>query len=322
LTAWRLSLNGEVVIDETWPPGTLGPGTIAPGVVFDSQRFPDGTPVTVTLTVTDNADRTASASGTAVVMNRALLMSRNDFSLVNGGYGARGAYNGLAMSRYVRVLLNQLGWSANDLWNPQSSGWLAGKCIYYVNTHGSVSNWHWTDSNDPNKEVNREEVYPTAAYGGQFDYLTWRQQINGSSRPPYNSTELPPTRLGFLASCYNGSNADFLSIVYPYCTWYDPDPPPVVNSAVCGFVPSILVRHHQELANWFFSCLTFHWTVEQARAYTGYHAWLHEFEVEPYGEPSRPFQMSDIQAFGDPHTRACGVYTGTEQEAPHIWFRE
>lgn len=288
------------------------PATVAKGldVTFDSTHFPDGEAVHVVVTGEDSFGQHYQAMGQAPAKNFALLGNdgfttqpwhlppppTQSYSAVRSKLQAAAANYGVGKYRiWSRV------WDAfvAEEWRSL----LGGANFVYVTGHGTPDIYEMDDGTyfqDENgaSEPNSHFVVLRDSVGAAFTATTY---------PPYNPSGVPPCNFMFLDTC-DTLSADFSHVLYPFLNLYDgAGSPAPLNQFVGGWKVKTSSHDSRYFAQVLMGYIASGWTARNAvwkmaevAGQAGKKVWNTQTTITP----------AHTNMFGDPFTKACGVYTG------------
>lgn len=302
----ELALNGHVVDSFSYVSGEPQPLSLPLQARFDSTYFGDGGTIVVSLEALDNFGRLNSASNSAPLKNKAKLFQLEEFSdsiLEN----AIPPVNSALMSvDYATTVHNDSSWTHQTIRDE-----LSDCAILFIASHGNKLS-HLLGN-----------LMPLYA---DF-YRPYREFVNGSGLPPFNSSGSPPTALMHLLACWCGSPSPvwpvenrFAQVMYPYDTAYNEG---TANQALIAYDGEIVIDEMALLASRFTNyAVNETWTINEARDRTLYANILFEdihIRVKVGGELKVMNVREEMRLWGDFHTRIKWLYTGSIVEAPSLW---
>ena len=292
--------------------------------LFDSTHFSANSSVNVEFQAMDDYGRlyppSQPASGSAIVLNRGVSFDRHDFSQLVGGSGGYMAWMKLGPTHYDRLYINDYHWDYHSILNN-----LGNAGILYINTHGnSDPSVHLTDTDEDGGLSDFVFGRFLSNYDPCHNYFQWRNTLNGSGYPPFNSTHNPPTNLFILEACLSQLTDDFKKILCPFDNAYGDQ---MADQAVIGWTDLEYIDQTSFRAQLLFNRMrdlkyTVFEAVDSLIQYSAAH-WDISHQSGPWQYCTanhRNITFDYLTISGDPYMRPFAVYTGDFDLPSTGWY--
>lgn len=290
-------------------PDPGGPMSMSLSVAFDSTHFNNGDFVFVKFKVVDVVygilpTVKESAPGVARVHNMAYGFEHHDANAEPNSHGGVLATAAFEAMNYQKEEHFADSWVVPTV---ESNSYDA--AALYFNSHCSGSFLYMDDNT---------ALFPS-------DVLAWRNTINGTGLPPFNSTGLPFTSFVLLDVCSGAADGRFNKWFWPY---YRGDFPgtPCINQALFGYSDLTYWNDRVNMASLYWPMLEEGRTVVEMRNWlvTACAGYWNEFAPKKYVKITPAarsvLNITDCPIWGDPYARLKGVYTGNTTW-PVGWYR-
>lgn len=302
----RLSINGQVVKEETWspPPQPYMPPRLSATlrVMFDSSAFPAGSSATILIEGWDQYNRKYSGSGSGPVVN-GLFVARQNEDRIN-------TWNAPPITTWMlNALTNYEYYSMPGDWRKPD----------YFPIHESANVIVYAGHGTP---TFHQDGFPSGGNVLPADYLANRtSRFSGLSLPPFNATGGVPTNFLHVLHCNSGSPGpdpqgnQYSPSLVPYQNAYTP-PYSCENQSTLTYAIFLWVGSYNNLGGSVAVYMNNGLTALEARNQVLGNNNLHLIYGSTTGIDFDWGSMIELEPehsrlWGDFYTRTKGAYTGT-----------
>ncbi len=261
----ELWLNGELVYYWHWLDSGYAPWNKSVKVMFDSSHFDNETPVSVTFKVWGfSSGWLYSYTSSAPLIKNRLMMFEDPAPPTPDPVPT---VNSLMSGKHFYMWTEDgPNWSEGTYF-----GILFGSTAVFAAGHGAPA----------------VHTSPVGTGMVPAQYLYWRESMNGSGLPPFNSTVYPPVNFCHLVACNCGDTINFRKVLYPYYMgWGGPE---LENQALLAYTVFTSQSHRAKNAELIWQKLAVGWTA-RATLYWMENTWLPQHA----GQDPIALPMSDV----------------------------